>query len=182
MGCLTSGVRGKLHAMQLSDLNACDRVAFVQKLGGVFEHSPWVAERAFEARPFAGVAALHDAMMRVVRDAPEAERVALIRAHPELAGKAAIRGELTADSAREQAGAGLSQCSPEEFARLGELNAAYNAKFGVPFVLAVKGHDRASVLREFARRLAHDRATELDEAMAQIGRITRFRLDALLAD
>jgi OHCU decarboxylase len=93
-----------------------------------------------------------------------------------------VRGELTADSTKEQAGAGLTQCSPEEFARLTALNAAYNAKFGFPFILAVKSHDRASVLREFARRVANDRATESEEALAQVSRITRFRLDALLTD
>jgi OHCU decarboxylase len=101
-------------------------------------------------------------------------------AHPELAGKAAVRGALTAESTHEQAGAGLNQCSPEEFAQLTALNAAYNAKFGFPFILAVKGHDRASILREFVRRIGNDRATEFEEALAQVARITRLRLDALI--
>ena len=109
-------------------------------------------------------------------------RLALIRAHPELAGKAAIRGELTADSTMEQSGAGLSQCTAEELARLTALNAAYNAKFGFPFILAVKGYDRAGILHEFERRIQRDVDTEFDEALEQIARITRFRLDALLSE
>jgi 2-oxo-4-hydroxy-4-carboxy-5-ureidoimidazoline decarboxylase len=165
--------------MHLHDLNHCTRAEFVAALGGIFEHSPWVAEKACAARPFATVDALHTAMVEAVRTAPEDARLALIRAHPELAGKAAVRGELTADSTREQSGAGLDQCSPDEFARLTALNAAYNAKFGFPFILAVKGHDRASTLREFARRVERDRAGEFDEALAQIARIARFRLEAL---
>lgn len=167
--------------MQLCELNTCDRTTFVAALGGIFEHSAWVAERAYDARPFASLDALHDAMVHAVRNAPETMQLALIRAHPELAGKAAVRGELTADSTKEQVGAGLSQCSPEEFARLTALNAAYNAKHGFPFVLAVKGYDRASVLREFARRVENDGSIEFEEALAQIARIARFRLEALLA-
>lgn len=167
--------------MHLDELNRCDRATFVATLGGVFEHSPWVAERACDARPFSDADALHRAMVEVVGAAPEEARLALIRAHPELAGKAAVRGELTADSTKEQSGAGLDQCSPDEFARLNVLNTAYNAKFGFPFILAVKGHDRASILREFARRLGHDRPAEFAEALAQIARIARFRLEVLLA-
>jgi 2-oxo-4-hydroxy-4-carboxy-5-ureidoimidazoline decarboxylase len=119
-------------------------------------------------------------MMRAVREAPDEKQLALLCAHPELAGKAAVRGELTADSTKEQSGAGLDQCTPEEFARLTQLNTAYKAKFGFPFILAVKGHDQASILREFARRVENDRPTEFEEALAQIARITRFRLDALV--
>lgn len=166
--------------MKLADLNAMDRAGFVAALGGVFEHSPWVAEGAWDARPFASVDALHAAMVAVVAAAGEAEQLALLRAHPELAGKAAVRGELTAESKQEQAGAGLSQCTPEEFARLQDLNARYNARFGFPFIVAVKGLDRADILREFARRLSHDRATEFAESLRQISRITRFRLEAML--
>jgi OHCU decarboxylase len=166
--------------MKIAALNTMDRAAFVAALGGIFERSPWVAERAFDARPVAGAHALHAAMMAAVRSAPADLRLSLLRAHPELAGKAAVRGELTIDSTSEQSGAGLDRCSPEEFARLTALNAAYNAKFGFPFILAVKGYDRAGILREFARRVEHDRDTEYEEALAQIARITRFRLEALL--
>ncbi len=111
--------------------------------------------------------------------ATDDEKLALLRAHPELAGKAAVRGELTADSTKEQSGAGLAHCTPEEFATITELNRRYNAKFGFPFILAVKGYDRAGILREFARRVEHDRATEFAECLAQIARITRFRLEML---
>jgi OHCU decarboxylase len=164
--------------MKLADLNAADRSAFVAALGGIFEHSPWVAEAAYAARPFAGVDQLHAAMVAAVHAAPRDRQLALIRAHPELAGRAMVRNELTAYSTSEQAGAGLTQCSPQEYARLVDLNARYNAKFGFPFILAVKGYDRAGVIGEFARRLESDPATEFAQALAQIARITRFRLDA----
>jgi len=166
--------------MTLAEINGMEKEAFVGALGGIFEHSPWVAERAFSDRPFASVDALHAAMVAAVARAPESEQLALLRAHPELAGKAAIRGELTADSRNEQSGAGLSQCSPEEFARLAELNRRYNLKFGFPFILAVKGFDRAGILREFARRVEQDRSSESAESLAQIARITRFRLEAFV--
>ncbi len=168
--------------MTLWEINRISSAAFTTALGGIFEHSPWVAERASGARPFASIPALHDAMMAAVRAAPEDMQLALIRAHPELAGKAAIRGELTADSTLEQTRAGLNQCSPDELARLTALNAAYSARFGFPFILAVKSYDREGVLSEFARRIERDREEEFEEALTQIGRITRFRLDALLAD
>lgn len=104
----------------------------------------------------------------------------MLRAHPELAGRAAVRGELTPDSANEQSGAGLAQCSPAEFAHITELNRRYNDKFGFPFILAVKGYDRAGILREFARRVEGDRRAEIEECLAQIARIARFRLDTLV--
>ena len=167
--------------MNISDVNVMAEAAFVAALGGVFEHSPWVAQRAFAARPFANVAALHAAMVAAVDAATEDERLALLRAHPELAGRAAVRGELTADSTTEQAGAGLAQCSPEEFARITALNRRYNERFGFPFILAVKGWDRAGIIGEFARRVERDRASELAECLAQVARITRFRLDAMFA-
>ena len=127
--------------MTLAELNAADRAGFVAALGEIFEHSPWVAERAFDDRPFASVGALHAAMVAAMRAAAESEQLALIRAHPELAGRAMVRAELTADSTREQSGAGLTQCSPDELAQLRSLNARYNEKFGFPFILAVKGLD-----------------------------------------
>jgi 2-oxo-4-hydroxy-4-carboxy-5-ureidoimidazoline decarboxylase len=166
--------------MTLAEINACDRERFVAALGGVFEHSPWVADAAYAAQPFADVGALHAAMVAVVRDAGEAKQLALLRAHPELAGKAMVANELTADSTSEQSGAGLTRCSPQEFARLTALNERYRAKFGFPFILAVKGYDRAGILAEFARRVESDRETELAACLAQVERITRMRLDALV--
>jgi 2-oxo-4-hydroxy-4-carboxy-5-ureidoimidazoline decarboxylase len=168
--------------VKLSEINAMDRAAFVASLGGVFEHSPWVAKRAFDARPFASVDALHGAMVATMRTAPRDGQLALVRAHPELAGRAMVRNELTADSTKEQAGAGLTQCTPDEYARLVDLNARYNAKFGFPFILAVKGYDRRGVIAEFARRVERGVDEEFAEALEQIARITRFRLDALLQD
>jgi 2-oxo-4-hydroxy-4-carboxy-5-ureidoimidazoline decarboxylase len=168
--------------MRLSDINALDRTSFVATLGGVFEHSPWIAERAYEDRPFAGVDELHSAMVDVVQTASRDEQLALIRAHPELAGRAMVRNQMTPDSTQEQSGAGLTSCSPEEYQRLVDLNARYNAKFGFPFILAVKGYDRAGVIAEFARRVERDVEAEFAEALKQIARITRFRLDALLTD
>ncbi|MFO1398370.1 MAG: 2-oxo-4-hydroxy-4-carboxy-5-ureidoimidazoline decarboxylase [Burkholderiales bacterium] len=168
--------------MTLAEVNALDEAAFVRLLGGIYEHSPWVAQRAHAQRPFASVAALHAAMNDVVARASEAEQLALLRAHPELAGKAAVRGELTADSTQEQRGAGLTACSPAEYEALTTLNRRYVAKFGFPFILAVKGYDRAGVIAEFARRVEHDRASEMAECLAQVERIAGFRLAALVGD
>ena len=166
--------------MTLSEVNALDRDGFVAALGGVFEHSPWVAEAAWHRRPFASLDALHAAMVAAMRGAAEDTRLALVRAHPELAGKAAIRGELTADSTSEQSGAGLAHCSPGEFTRLHELNREYNLKFGFPFIIAVKGLDRAAIIARFAERLERDRPVEFEEALRQIERIARLRLEALV--
>lgn len=166
--------------MTLDELNRLDQEAFTAALGGIYEHSPWVAAAAVPLRPFASVDALASAMAGVVAGAGDARQLALIRAHPELAGKAMVRKALTADSSDEQAGAGLTQCAPEQFARLNALNARYNAKFGFPFILAVRGFDRAGVIAEFERRVDDDRTTEFAACLAQIDRIARLRLDALL--
>lgn len=160
----------------LDNLNTMSPADFTAALGAIFEHSPWVAERAAAKRPFASVEQLHAAMADAVRNASEEERIQLIRAHPELAGKAAVRGELTEESTREQKGAGLDQCSAEEFAKLQDLNSRYNEKFGFPFVIAVKGHNRQSILQNFERRLGNERDVEAKECIEQIIRIGGFRL------
>jgi 2-oxo-4-hydroxy-4-carboxy-5-ureidoimidazoline decarboxylase len=167
--------------MTLDDLNRCPHDAFTAALGGLFEHSPWVAERVVVLRPFASADALHAAMCQAVAGAGEALQMALIRAHPQLAGKAAIRGELTESSTNEQRGAGLDQCTPEEFAEITRLNADYDGRFGFPFILAVKGHTRSSILANMRARIGHDRDAEVAEALKQIERIARFRLEALLS-
>ncbi|RKP54701.1 2-oxo-4-hydroxy-4-carboxy-5-ureidoimidazoline decarboxylase [Pararobbsia silviterrae] len=167
---------------QIDALGASSRDTFVGALGSIFEHSAWVAERAWDKRPFATLDALHQTMCGIVDAADPALQLALINAHPELAGKAAIRGELTAESTREQSGAGLDQCTPEEFAELQALNHAYRERFGFPFILAVKGYDRAGILAQMRRRIDHDRPTELRESLAQIYRIARFRLEALISE
>src|SRR5205823_5310745 len=140
--------------------NMLDVRRFVATLGGVFEHSPWVAERAYASRPFESIDALHRAMVETVQRASEAEQLALLRAHPELAGKAAIAGELTAESTNEQASAGLGACTPEELAQIDELNRRYNERFGFPFILAVRGLDRRRILNEFARRVEREHDIE----------------------
>ena len=166
--------------MIITELNALDRGDFVTRLGAIFEHSPWVAEDVWPLRPFAGLDDLHAALCKAVVDADVTQRLALLRAHPQLAGKAALRGELTADSTREQQGAGLDQCSPEEYARLHALNARYEQRFGFPFILAVRGHTRGSILANMAARVDNTREDEFAEALHQVERIARFRLEALL--
>jgi 2-oxo-4-hydroxy-4-carboxy-5-ureidoimidazoline decarboxylase len=165
----------------LAALSALPQAGFVTRLGAIFEHSPWIAERAWAARPYASVDALHAAMIAVLAGASEAEQLGLIRAHPELAGKEAAAGTLTAASSGEQQGAGLDRCSAEELARLRRLNAAYRARFGFPCVIAVKGLGRHQIMAAMEARLNHDEATEFRACLAEIGKIARFRLDALLA-
>lgn len=167
--------------MTLDQLNSLDREAFTRALGAVFEHSPWVADGAWPQRPYASVEALHAAMCEVMRQAGPAAQLNLIRAHPQLAGKAAIAGELSADSAREQRGAGLDQCSPEEYLRLTELNATYVARFGFPFILAVRGRTRQGIIANMAARVANQRQAEMNEALRQIERIAALRLADLIA-
>ncbi len=167
-------------ATALAALSALAQAAFVARLGGIFEHSPWIAERAWSARPFASVDALHDAMTSVLRAASTTEQLALIRAHPELAGKEAAAGTLTAASTSEQHGAGLDQCSAAELQRLRSLNAAYRARFDFPFVIAVKGLSRHQIIAALETRLNNDAATEFRTCLDEIGKIARFRLDALL--
>jgi 2-oxo-4-hydroxy-4-carboxy-5-ureidoimidazoline decarboxylase len=166
----------------LNDLNETDRTTFVQRLGGIFEHSPWVAERAFDQRPFASVGALHRAMVEAVAAADDEAKLALLRAHPDLAGKAALAGKLTEHSRREQAGAGLDQLTPEEYARFHTLNTRYREKFGFPFILAVKGHTKHSILRSFEARLPHSREEEIAAALEQVYRIAELRLLELLGE
>lgn len=164
----------------LQQINAMRLPEFVATLGGLFEHSPWVAEGAWPARPFRSDKELHAKMVAVMHDAPFERALALLRAHPELAGRAMVNKSLTAESTNEQARSGLTQCTPEEFARLQELNAAYNAKFGWPFILAVRQLDRAAVIRAFAERLEKSAADEFAACLANIETITRLRLDDLL--
>jgi len=154
---------------------------FRAAFGGVFEHSPWVAERAYAARPFASVDALHSAMSGAVKAAGEAAQLALLRAHPELAGKEAQAGTMTGDSIAEQGGAGLNALSRDEMARIADLNRRYREKFGFPFIIAVRQHAKDGIFREFERRLAHDRGTELGASLGQVYVITRLRLDGLVS-
>jgi 2-oxo-4-hydroxy-4-carboxy-5-ureidoimidazoline decarboxylase len=142
----------------------------------LFEHSPWVEARA-DAAPSSGDR--HADLMRVVYAASAEEQLALIRAHPELAGKAAIDGSLTQASAAEQASAGLDRLTPDEFARFHALNAAYRAKHAMPFIICVRLTDKAGILAAMEARTAHDTATEVTTALAEIGKIVKLRLEAI---
>ncbi|MGB8432851.1 MAG: 2-oxo-4-hydroxy-4-carboxy-5-ureidoimidazoline decarboxylase [Burkholderiales bacterium] len=154
---------------------------FVAALGGVFEHSSWIAERAFASRPFADAAAVHAAMVDVVRGAARDEQLRLLRAHPELAGQEAQAGTLTADSTSEQQSAGLNALTRDEMERVVGLNRAYRERFGFPFIIAVRRHTKDGILAEFERRLGNDPESERLECLEQVCIITRIRLDALVA-
>ncbi len=162
-----------------STLNRND---FISRFGGVYEHSPWVAEGAYAA----GLSPAEDSpdalaarMASIVETAGHERQLALLRAHPELAGKLAIAGHLTAESRTEQASARLDQCSPQEFSRFQELNHAYNAWFQFPFIIAVRGLQRTDILTAFERRIGNDKAGEFREALDQVHKIARLRLQAM---
>ena len=162
----------------VESLNGLTREAFVARLGSIYEHSPWVAERCFEARPFASLEALHAAMQRTMLAATADEQMALIRAHPELAGRLAA-AQLTEQSRAEQAGSGLDRVSPDERARMQALNDRYREKFGFPFIVAVKGLGWSDIIERMEARLPNTREEEIATALEQIGRIARFRLEAM---
>jgi beta-ureidopropionase / N-carbamoyl-L-amino-acid hydrolase len=168
--------------LTLDQLNTASTDAFVALLDGVYEHSPWIARQAAAHRPFSSLVQLKLALANVVREAGREPQLALIRAHPELAGKAMVSQTLTAESSNEQNKAGLTHCTPAEFAHLQQLNAAYNAKFGFPFILAVRGPrglglPKAEIIATFARRLAHHPDFELAECLRNIHRIAEIRLN-----
>ena len=168
--------------LTLAQLNAASRAEFTALLDGTYEHSPWIAAKAWDARPFASLAALKRALVVAVRDSGREAQLGLIRAHPELAGKAMVAKTLTAESTHEQGKAGLTACTPEEFERIQRLNAAYNEKFGFPFILAVRGPrgvglNKQQIIATFERRLHHHRDFEFAEALRNIDRIAEIRLD-----
>lgn len=162
--------------LTVKQLNALDQDQFVAALGFVFEHSPWVAAAAWQDRPFHDVSELYLAMRTAMERAPREQQLALIRAHPDLAGKAAIARELTAESAREQASARLDQLSPDEFAAFTRLNSAYRERFGFPFIICVREHTKTSILDQFQARLTNERDAEIATALGEIAKIARLRL------
>jgi 2-oxo-4-hydroxy-4-carboxy-5-ureidoimidazoline decarboxylase len=166
----------------IRDAVRMDRERFVAHFGGVFEQTPWIAGAAWDFGPYASVAALHRAMVAAVDAAPRDVRLALIRAHPELAGRAAIAGALTRESAREQAGAGLDRLTPEQHARLLTLTADYRARFGFPFVVCVREHTADTIIATADARLAHDPDEEERAALAEIAKIAELRLADLVTD
>ncbi|TAG36884.1 MAG: 2-oxo-4-hydroxy-4-carboxy-5-ureidoimidazoline decarboxylase [Polaromonas sp.] len=166
----------------LTQVNAAAQAQFTQLLDGTYEHSPWIAEQAWAKRPFKSLDQLKLALVQVVRDAGRERQMALVRAHPELAGKAMVSKTLTAESTHEQGKAGLTDCTPEEFARIQQLNANYNARFGFPFILAVRGPrgvglSKAEIIATFARRLENHPDFELAECLRNINRIAEIRLN-----
>jgi len=162
----------------LSQLNVSDQGTFVAAVGHIFEHAPWVADGAYAARPFGSVAALHDAMMQAVRAAPRDQQLAFLRGHPDLAGKVARAGAMTAESKTEQRGLGLARLSDADFARFERANSAYTNRFGFPFIVCVRKHKSAeSILAAFEQRVGNDPDAEFAAALTEIGHITRLRLD-----
>jgi OHCU decarboxylase len=159
----------------IEELNALDRPAFTAALGWIFEGSPWIAERVWRLRPFSGIEQLHAAMTAAVTDATQDEQLALLRAHPDLGARA----RMSEVSTGEQSAVGLDQLTSEEFERLHRLNAAYREKFGYPFLFAVKGSDKHQILEALESRLTRALQQEFDEALRQVYRIARFRLQEL---
>ncbi|MGI9201115.1 MAG: 2-oxo-4-hydroxy-4-carboxy-5-ureidoimidazoline decarboxylase [Woeseiaceae bacterium] len=156
---------------------------FVNRYAGIYEHSRWVAEEtAADAAASTDIAEIATLMAECVDNASEERQLALIRAHPDLAGKAQIAGELTADSTDEQASAGLDKCSADEYTQFQSLNDSYKEKFGFPFVMAVRASTRAEILAAFAARLENDAATEFETALQEIHKIARLRLEAMEVD
>src|SRR5215210_7917364 len=162
-------------------VNRMDRDTFMESFGGVFEHSPWIAERAWFARPFNSPEALHAALIEVVRTASPEEKLRLLNAHPELAGKEARERAMTQDSTVEQGSAGLDRLSADDFARFDRLNAAYREKFGFPFIIAVRGRTKQEIVAAFEQRLANAPSPELEAALGEIAAITRMRMEKLFA-
>jgi urate oxidase len=167
---------------RIDEVNALDAEAFTALLGGVFEDSPWVARAVAARRPLASRAALHRAMVAAVAAAPRDQRLALIRAHPDLAGRAAIAGDLGPESTREQAAAGLDRLTPEQHAAFLDVNARYRERHGFPLVICAREHDTASLLAHAADRLGGDPAREEGHALAEIAKIARLRLEDLVSD
>ena len=170
----------EVRTLTVDALNAMPKAELVACLGGIYEHSPWVAEQTAGERPFSSREHLADRMRTVVEMAGDSAKLALIRAHPDLAGKLARAGSLSAESTREQAGLGLDRLSDAEFERFSDLNTRYRDRFGFPFVLCVRLTDKPGILAAFERRLGHDRATEFAEACRQVERIAEIRLGAML--
>ena len=166
-----------MTTVSLQTLNAADKGAFVKALGDIYEQAPWVAEGVHGKRPFASLNALHEAMMAAVREASAEQRIALLKGHPDLAGKAARAGTMTADSKAEQASAGLDHLTEAEYAAFHRSNEAYRKKFGIPFIVCVRRHSKDSILRQFERRLQNGAAAETKAALTEVFRIGALRLD-----
>jgi OHCU decarboxylase len=168
--------------MTIAELNAAGRPSFVAAVGFAFEDSPWIAELAWERRPFPSLDALVTSMNAIVAESSIERRLALIAAHPDLAGRVAREGRLTRASTNEQASAGLDQLGPDEIARFDELNAGYRARFEFPFVVCAREHTKDSILQALERRARNERSVEIQTALEEIGKIARLRLNDVIAE
>ena len=166
--------------LTIDEVNALDETGFVALFGGVLENSPHFARRVWQSRPFRGLEELAVAFRRAMYAAPDGGKLDLIQAHPDLAGKAAMAGELSSESAGEQASAGLDRLSPEQYEAFTSMNAAYREKFGIPMILCVREHTRESILQNAEARLGNDREEELRTALGEISRIADGRLRDLV--
>jgi OHCU decarboxylase len=164
----------------MESINQLGQAEFVERFGPLFEHSPWIAENAWSDRPFADADELFEALRAAMYSAPRTKQLALIRAHPDLAGKAAIEGSLTRSSTSEQASAGLDRLTPDEFEAFTRTNTAYRERFGFPFVVCVREHTKESILRVAAERLEHSRDEEVRVALEEIAKIARLRMEDIL--
>lgn len=172
-----------MTTLTLDQVNALDREGFVAALGGLFEGPPWIVEEAWAARPFASRDGLYDALCRVMFDAPVEQQVALIRAHPDLVGRAALAGTLSPASTAEQAAAGLDRLTPHQIATFTRLNAEYQQRFGFPFVICARENKTQSILTGFGERMGHSREEEIATALDEVAKICRLRLmDTVAAD
>ncbi|MBX2862004.1 MAG: 2-oxo-4-hydroxy-4-carboxy-5-ureidoimidazoline decarboxylase [Leptolyngbyaceae cyanobacterium MAG.088] len=162
---------------RIIDINQMPQAEFVAALGGVFEATPSIAEQVWCQRPFEDLSQLHQAMVTIVEQLPEASQLALIRAHPDLGS----RVQMASASVKEQASVGLDRLSPSEYEQFQQLNATYQAKFGFPFIMAVTGQRKETILAVFAQRVCNDPVNERQQALLEIGKIARFRLDMLFA-
>ena len=160
-------------------MSSLSRDEFVRRYGGIYEHSPWVAEETFDRADVADSAQLARLFADCVDCADRNRKLALIRAHPDLAGRASIAGELTDASSEEQSSARLDCCTPEEFARFGDLNGRYREKFGFPFIMAVRNSSRADILAAFEQRIGNHPDVEVEKAMSEIHKIAQLRLEAM---
>jgi OHCU decarboxylase len=169
--CVQAGI-----FMTIEQINTLDQEQFAGKLGFLFEGSPWIAAQAWHARPFTGLDDLHHALCDVMYGATQEQQVALIRAHPDLVGRAALSGTLTPESSREQAAAGLDALSPQEIATFGRLNEQYKGRFGFPFVVCARENKKESILAGFASRMSNSRDEEIATALREVSKIAYLRL------
>lgn len=160
----------------LEEVNELGREEFVARFGSLYEHSPWVAETAYGERPFGSLSEMHGIFARAVKEAPPERWLSLIKAHPDLAGKAAMAGELTPESTREQSSAGLDRLAPEEYETFTRINREYREKFGIPMIVVVREHTKESIIAQAKARLDNSEEEEIETALAEIDKIARIRL------